>query len=271
MKLAPSKFISYFNATLYYKNDDIITNMIKYSKKIYFKQIQESWFDGKISFWDLFSFKAVYHLKTKREMWGIKEITHTIELDLEQDKQTIFSNFSKSYRQQIRKAEEDGITIETNSDVETFVEFFNRFAVRKGTFSTSRDRTIEKKNYLVISFAKHNEKIIAAHSYLIDRDLKILRHHQTSTARFEDNLNKNFVGQANKYLLATNLIAFKDEGFKIFDFGGYANKTTDESLLGINNYKLKFGGKIVECKNYYSVPYWILKKIGGIFGNKGTV
>ena len=151
--------------------------MIKYSKKIFFKKIQESWFDGQISLWDLFSFKAVYHSKIKRVMWGIKEITHTIELDLEQDKQTIFSNFSKSYRQQIRKAEEDGITIETNSDIETFVEFFNKFAASKGTFSTSKNRIIEKSNYLVISFAKHNGKIVAAHSYLIDRDLKILRHH----------------------------------------------------------------------------------------------
>lgn len=245
--------------------------MIKYCKKIYFKQIQESWFDGNIGFWDLFSFKAVYHLKTKRAMWAIEEITHTIELDLEQDKQTIFSNFSKSYRQQIRKAEEDGITIETNNDIETFVEFFNKFAVKKGTFSTSTDRIIEKKDYLVISIAKHNNIILAAHSYLIDRDLKILRHYQTSNTRFEDNLNKNFVGQANKYLLATNLIKFKAEGFKIFDFGGYANNTTDESLLGINNYKLKFGGKIVECKNYYSLPFWILKKIGGLFGSKGTI
>lgn len=245
--------------------------MIKYSKKIYFKKIQESWFDGQISFWDLFSFKAVYHLKIKKVMWGIPEVTHTLELDLEQEKQTIFSNFSKSYRQQIRKAEEDGVTIETNSDIETFVEFFNRFAAKKGTFSTSKNRIIEKKNYLLLSFAKHNEKIVAAHSYLIDRDLKISRHYQTATARFEDNLNKNLVGEANKYLLATNLIGFKDEGFKVFDFGGYANNTADESLLGINNYKLKFGGKIVECKNYYSVPYWLLKKFGRLFGNKGTV
>lgn len=245
--------------------------MISYSKKIFFLKIRESWFTGKINFLDLFSFKVVYHLKINRTMWAIKEISHTIELDLEQDKQTIFSNFSKSYRQQIRKSEEDGIVIEINNDIDTFVNFFNNFAEKKGTFSTSKERIIEKKEYLVISFAKHNDNIIAAHSYLVDKELKIVRHYQTSNKRFEDNLNKNFVGQANKYLLATNLIRFKEDGFKIFDFGGYADKTTNDSLLGINNYKLKFGGKIVECNNYYSLPYWMVKRLGVLFGWAGTV
>lgn len=245
--------------------------MIRYYKKIAFLNIQESWFDGTINLKDLFSFKVVYHLKSDRKMFAIKEITHTLELDLLQEKEKIFSNFSKANRQQVRKAEEDGITIDTNDDIDTFVEFFNDFASKKGTYATSRKSIIEKKDYLVISFARYKTDIIAAQSYLVDNDRKIVRHYQTANKRFDDNVNKNFVGQANKYLLVNNLLRFKDNGYKIFDFGGFVPNTKDESLMGINNYKLKFGGEIKECKDYYSIPYWLVKKISNFLGRKGTV
>lgn len=245
--------------------------MINYYKKFFFLKVTESWFDGKLDFWDLFSFKAVFHLKTEEKMFGIKEISHTIELDLLQDKQTIFANFSKANRQQVRKAEEDGIIIEINNDIDIFVDFFNDFAAKKGTYSTSKKRILEKKDCLVISFAKYESNVIAAQSYLVDKEKKIVRHYQTANKRFDESVNKNFVGQANKYLLVTNLMRFKQEGYEIFDFGGYAFNTKDESLLGINNYKLKFGGHIKECKDYYSVPYWAIKKISKFFGWAGTV
>jgi lipid II:glycine glycyltransferase (peptidoglycan interpeptide bridge formation enzyme) len=245
--------------------------MIKYYKKISFLNIEEFWFDGKIGFWDLFTFKVIYHLKTDKKIFAIQEISHTIELDLQNDKQTIFANFSKANRQQVRKAEEEGVVIETCTDIDAFVNFFNDFAVKKGTFQTSKNRILEKRDYLVISFAKFENNIIAAQSYLVDKELKIVRHYQTANKRFENDLNKNFVGQANKYLLVHNLMKFKEEGYNTFDFGGYAANTTNPSLLGINNYKLKFGGQVKECKDYYSLPYWIVKKIGKLLGSSGTV
>ena len=245
--------------------------MIKYYKKKSFLQIEESWFDGQLSFRDLFSLKAVYHLKKDKKMIGIKEISHTIELDLEQDKQTILSNFSKANRQQIRKSEEGGVVIEVNNDIDQFVNFFNDFAAKKNTYLTTKERILEKKDCLVISLARYQNNIIAAQSYLVDKEQKIVRHYQTANKRFDDELDKNFVGHANKYLLVTNLMQFKEEGYKIFDFGGYANNTTNKSLQGINNYKLKFGGQIVVCNDYYSLPYWILRKVSKVFGSGGTV
>ena len=61
-----------------------------------------------------------------------------------------------------------------------------------------------------------------------------------------------------------DIFYFKEKGFKIYDFGGFAKDTNDESLKGINNYKLLFGGKVVPCTDYYSYNYWLLKKIAKI-------
>ena len=245
--------------------------MIEYSKKISFLTIKECWFDFKPKWTDFFSFFAVYHLQNNKKITAIKEISHTIELDLTLDTEKIFSNFSKVVRQQIRKAETDGIVCETSADIEIFVEFFNNFAIKKGTFATSQQNILEKKDYLIIRFAKHNGKILAAHSYLKDDDEKIIRHYQTATIRFNEDIDKNFVGLSNKLLLVNSLVEFKEQGYKKFDLGGYAANTKDESLLGINNYKLKFGGQVVECKDYYSMPYWIMKKVSSLLGRSATV
>ena len=72
-------------------------------------------------------------------------------------------------------------------------------------------------------------------------------------------------------LTVKNIQFFKDEGFSIFDFGGYAKDTEDESLKGINNYKLLFGGKVVEAVGYVSYPYWLLKKIFKLVGLEGKI
>ena len=45
----------------------------------------------------------------------------------------------------------------------------------------------------------------------------------------------------------------------------------NESLKGINNYKLLFGGKLVTCVNYFSFNYWLLKRIVKILGLSGKM
>jgi len=87
----------------------------------------------------------------------------------------------------------------------------------------------------------------------------------------DENFDRNLIGRANKYLTVTDINYFKEQGFKTFDFGGFAKDTENESLKGINNYKLQFGGELVRCTNYYSFNYWILKKISKLLNLSGKV
>lgn len=202
---------------------------------------------------------------------AIKFISHTVELNLEQDKETIQANFSKQIRQQVRIAETEGINCTFNNEIPTFVDFFNDFAKKKNTNLVSQRRMEEFGEGIKLSFAMYNGEIIAAHSYLTDKETGIVRHHHAATRRLDEQVDKNLVGRANKYLTANNILHFKQEGFKTFDFGGYAKDTTDESLKGINNYKLLFGGQVVESVNYFSYSYWLLKKLSKLLGMEGKV
>jgi len=74
-------------------------------------------------------------------------------------------------------------------------------------------------------------------------------------------MDRNLVGRANKYLTVKNILHFKEEGYKTFDFGGYAKDTSDESLKGINNYKLLFGGTVVESVKLFFLQLLVFKKV----------
>ena len=236
--------------------------MIRYYKKFYFLKVYESWFTYKFKIWDIFSLNAFFHLKNKTK-WipGIRNDSHTLELDLEQGVEVITSNFSKQIRQQIKIAENEGTHCYFHAQVDEFVNFFNDFAVKKDTWTTSKKRIEEMKDSIKLSFAVNSGQILAAHSYLVDKEAGIVWHLHSATKRLDETFDRNLIGRANKYLTVTDIFYFKENGLKIFDFGGFAKDTEDESLKGINNFKLLFGGKLVNGVNYYSFSYWVVKKI----------
>ena len=246
--------------------------MIRYYKKFTFVKVYESWFTYEFKFWDIFSFNAFFHLKNKpRWIPAIRNHSYTLELDLEQDVNVITSSFSKQIRQQIKIAENENTVCFFHEQVDEFVDFFNEFALKKDTWTTSKKRIEEMKDNIKLSFATNNGQILAAHSYLVDKEEGIVRHIHSATKRLDENFDRNLIGRANKYLTVTDILYFKENGLKIFDFGGFAKNTQDEGLKGINNYKLLFGGKLVDCINYYSVNLWLMKKVAKIFGASGMV
>ena len=247
--------------------------MIRYYKKIFFFNVYESWFTYRYKFWDIFSLNVFLHLKNSenKKIPAVRHNSYTIELNLEQDTNVIVSNFSKQIRQQIKIAEGEGTTCYFHKEIDQFVSFFNDFAIKKNTFTTTKEKIIAMGDTIKMSFAVNNGQILAAHSYLVDSELGIVRHLHSATKRLDEQYDRNLIGRANKYLTVKDIFYFKEMGYKIFDFGGYAKDTKDESLKGINNYKLLFGGTIVMCVDYYSYNYWLLKKASKILGLSGKL
>lgn len=248
--------------------------MIRYYKKFFFLNVYENWFEYKHTLRNVLSLNVYWNVKKQdvKKIPAIKTITHTVELDLNQETDTIFANFSKQIRQQYKIAENEGTTASFNKkNIPEFVIFFNDFASRKNTDLVSNRRIEEMGKNLQISYAHYNGQILAAHSYLVDTELGIVRHHHSATKRLDDSYDKNLIGRANKYLTVKNIEYYKQQGLKVFDFGGYVLDTKDESLAGINKYKLLFGGKVVPSINYFTYSYWLFKKASKLAGLSGQV
>ena len=246
--------------------------MVRYSKKFYFFKVYETWFQYKFRVSDIFSLNAYLHLKDveNKKIFGIQSNTYTVELSLEQGLETIFLNFRSTVKQEIKKSEKEGVVCNFSGDAEIFVQFYNEFASGKNISLTSKRRIDEIGDNFMITFAYLGNNILAAHSYLIDKEIGIARLYHSASKRFDENFDRNLIGRANKLLTYKDIVYFKEAGFKTFDFGGIAENTTDKSLLGINEFKLSFGGKKVVCINYNSFGYTFLKKLGRRIGATGN-
>lgn len=238
--------------------------MVRFHKKFYFFKVYENWFTYKFNFFQLFTLNSYLHLKNieGKKIFGVQKNSCTVELNLEQDVDTIYGNFRNTVKQEIRKSEKEGVVCDFEQNkVDEFVAFYNDFANAKKIYPTSKQRVVELGNNLEMCFANLNGEMLVAHTYLVDKEVGIARLYHSASRRLDETVDRNVIGRANKLLTYKDILHFKEKGYKILDFGGYADNTEDKSLKGINEFKLSFGGEKVTCINYNSILYYTIKKI----------
>ncbi len=240
-------------------------------KRFLFLDVNEYWYTYKEGLSNWITLTACCHMKMPFRNSGLMKESRswTIENDLTLSEEEILAGYSKSLRQQIRQAREGGIIIVFEKEISEFVTFFNDFAERHNLNPTSKRRLEELGEDRLFSYAVYEGQKLSAHSYLLDRPNKIVRSWQSASGRSIEGADKNLVGKANKLLHHEDMKYFKSQGFEVYDFGGYAMDPPTDSLAGINSFKASFGGKVVECKDYYSYPFVFLKWLGGLFGLVG--
>jgi|JI6StandDraft_1071083.scaffolds.fasta_scaffold11428_3 hypothetical protein len=237
--------------------------MVRFYKKFYFFKVYENWFTYKFRFLDLLTLNSHLHLKNieQKKVYGVRNDSHTVELNLEQDVDTIYANFRNTVKQEIRKSEKEGVVCDFRQDnIDEFVQFYNDFAHAKKIYPTSKNRIIEMGDSLKMSYATLDGQLLVAHSYLVDEEVGIARLFHSASKRLDETVDRNVIGRANKLLTYKDILYFKEKGYKILDFGGYLDNAQDKSMQGINEFKMSFGGEKVTCINYNSFLYYILKK-----------
>ena len=247
--------------------------MISYYRKVAFLKLHEQWFAYRFRFSDILGFTVYWHVQEPKKVRTpmIRKISHTMELDLRQEMEEILAGYAKQTRKQTKTAETEGVTCCFEQNLDLFLEFYNDFARKRQTYLLKRHDIEAMGKYLELSFAKLNGEVVAVHSYLVDKNAGYVRHHHTATRRLDEQVDKNLIGRANKYLTTVNIQRYKERGFHTFDFGGYVKDTTDKGMQGFNQYKEQFGGVVVESRNYFSVPYWLFKQLARLAGMSGKL
>ena len=247
--------------------------MVRIKKKFIFFKVSEIWFANTFNIADKLWFTAWMNVKGNEQKWGcVKEKCYTVENDLSLPITTVFSNFSKTVQVETKQAEKLDVNCFFYSDTKAFAAFYNEFATQRNIDLVSEQRLIEMEGNLKLSCAVSHGQVVAVHSYLADKEQSTVRLMHAASARLNEKIDKQFAGKVNKLLHYNDMLHFKQNGFIIYDFGGYTENTTDKGLLGINNFKLSFGGIRVVSYNYYSIIYFIIKKLalklGFIAGQK---
>jgi hypothetical protein len=224
------------------------------------------WFAGKPQTWHcLFSYyKQSTHSGAVAGYY--RESFFTKVIDISTPVAAFESRFDQKTTYEIRRAIKDGVTTAIETDLNHFIDFYNLFAKTKKLPKLSSNFN----NYLsriVITKAVYDEQDIVMHAYLSDASSKRVRllHSASLFRRENDTQLKAVIGRANRLLHFKDMCLFKEQGFEVYDLGGYAAETTDEALIRINQFKDSFGGELIQESDYLPMPALVLSFFNKMF------
>lgn len=192
----------------------------------------------------------------------------TLVSSLEESEDEIKAHFSKGCKYKVNRALREDITFEilkadeiTDEILEEFLTFFEEFWESKNTTIGDKDSLRQEMkeyrglNALSLAWATVQGEKAVYHTHVFDdKSARLL--HSASLFRLkadEEGSNKNIIGMANRALHYKEMLFFKENGLKEYDWGG-AGK--GEEVASITEFKESFGGE--------AVTYYDGEQINGI-------
>ena len=201
------------------------------------------------------------------------EPQNSLITDLTLDDEDLIKQFSKTVRNEINRSRKDGVkcmvytsedVLENEQIISSFESLYISMYHEKGMEGMHLDLG-EIKGYclnksFILTGAQIDEKTIVYHSYIFN-DVQCRLLHSCSEFRIEDNVMRNAIGRANKYLHWEDMLLFKDRGIVTYDWGGISSL---EEPNGIDKFKMSFGGKPIAYYNIHIACSLTQKLLGKI-------
>jgi len=229
--------------------------MIKFSIKNKLN-LMEHWFEKKIKIFNSLNTNYIQCSENKTTLTHIKVLFNTSIIFLEKfSENDLINSFKKNTRNEIRRAEKEGVQFEIEENINRFASFFDAFAKVKGLNELNLIKFKKYEKNLVITKVISNETVLVMHSYVIDPICGRARLLNSATNMEKIDIPNSLISQANRYLHFSDMCYFKELGYVEYDFGGIAINTNNAKLEGINSFKESFNGNLVTEYNY--VPFWL--------------
>lgn len=263
-------------------NDGVLESVIPVQyKKIPFSRKRYSFIPGGIIGKSNFSFLD-YVLKDLKHNSLIIRLEHstelnildyqntlkqkTIEIDLNEDLETIFTNFSKGNRNLVRRADKDGVVVNISKDtnyVDIFISMYKEMINNKVIESLD----IEFLKDAIISMIQNGLGFFALGVYeseiyniaFVSTVGKRARYLYGASIRTDKKIPP--IGQFLHYKIIKYL---KEKEYNVYDLGGipYEEPSKDDSIYGVYKFKKGFGGiEVVDRFTYTYYRFKILKKV----------
>jgi len=211
-------------------------------------------------------------------------------IDLTQPVEQLLANLNSDTGHKIRRARErDKILCDCcdSTDprvLDRFEEMYNEFAAVKGLGPLNRVQmdSMAAVGALDLSVAKDPQgNALVYHANYRDQSRARSLHLPSLYRKLSESATRNLISRANRYLTWSDILRYKEQGLKCFDFGGWYPGTTDQARLNINEFKKGFGGQIVreyECEQILTPKGWVVLHVAKLLAklfpfspNKPTV
>lgn len=179
---------------------------------------------------------------------GFKDVRATIEIDITKNEEELLSNMDRSRRKNINTAKESLIFIEAKE--EEWPEWYEIYSKVWRSGGTNPDKLDDlKKSNFKLYLAKKDDKIVGG-ALFEEREDRIIFRAFASLIEYQE-------FRVNDFLYWSSIIWAKNNNKKIVDLGGWQINARGH-LTGVNQFKEKWGGKIVYYEVYSYNPFYIL-------------
>ena len=197
--------------------------------------------------------KGEYLLESRGEESG------TLLTDLTQAESDLLGVCDSTTRYEIRRAFKDGVEckyfsseaiLEGSSVIDQFETEYSQMHKDKGMMHTSAKPYLQQLAWakaLTITTASIDDQVVAYHTYVQGDGVARLLHSVSTFREVKSNSDRNAIARANRLLHYKDMLLFKREGYRIYDWGGYSER---EDVASISSFKKGFGGKL--APSYYA-------------------
>jgi hypothetical protein len=195
----------------------------------------------------------LYHLRSQPVPGAQSRSFYTLLVDLGQTQEQLRAQLNEDTAYKIRRARDrDKIICECCNPrdpavLSGFEQIYRAFAAMKNlpTLDRGRLESLAAAGVLDISVAKDPKgNVLLYHANYRDKSRATQLELPSLYRSLPDSAARNFSGRANRYLTWHDIMRFKEQGLKFFDFGGW-HLGTDPEMLRINDFKRGFGGRVV--------------------------
>lgn len=224
------------------------------------------WFEPIVHYGDLF--RAVvycsYQGDPAKRTWGFsRELDHSCVSDLTHDMAEIAASMRKDTRNGVRRAEKEGCQFVVVDDLSEYVDYHNAFCKSKGLDNYVSLEKLRKYEKLLVSKVVHDGIVLSMHISILDEKGHFAISLYSSSCRLEVNADRKLIGWGNRLLRYKELEYLKGKGYRTYDWGGVCTDPNDPRY-SIGEFKLSFGGTVVDSWTLKSPMFVILETIRGI-------
>lgn len=187
-----------------------------------------------------------------------RNLSLTLAIDLRRDLAQIYKDLIPNARIRIHKAQKlgDRVTVRRYTGRTGQENLIDQFALLYNNFIAGKTASLFPISKALIASYFPNAEIvlveldgepICGHLNLLDRESGVSRMLWSASRRFEDHATTRLAGILNVYLHWYEIEQYRDDGFQTYDFGGIGGL---DDNVGVNRFKLQFGGTIVREHNY---------------------
>ena len=178
----------------------------------------------------------------------------------------IASLMKSNTRNEIRRAEREGCIFSIVESKAEFIPYYNGFCHDKGLNDFTSESRMGKYKKVLMTKATHGNEVLAMHANILDDESKTALLLYSCSRRLGDNVDRKLIGWGNRFLHYKDLEHLKGLGFEYYDWSGVCTDPSDPRY-SIGQFKLSFGGKLIESWTIKSPLYARLEKFRNILNS----